>query len=132
MPAFELTPRFERDWRKLTAQQGNAFRKTVREAFIPDLDTPDQPFRPGLRITGVTAHPGVAEMTWAPDGRATFSYGEERIAGKAHVIWRPIGTTPCSPRPQGPDIRRDGDLPPRRASAGLPAATRQADLYYAQ
>lgn len=31
---------------------------------------------------------GVFELTWAPDGRATFSYGEVHIAGKAHVIWR--------------------------------------------
>jgi hypothetical protein len=56
------------------------------------LDAPDQPFRPGLRVKGVTAHPGVFEMTWAPDGRATFSYGEERVRGTAHVIWRLIGT----------------------------------------
>jgi len=135
MPAFELTPRFERcqwDWRKLTAQHRNAFRKTVREAFIPDLDTPDQPFRPGLRVKGVTAHPGVFEMTWAPDGRATFSYGEERIAGKAHVIWRRTGTHSIFTRLQGPDIRRDADLPPRRAPSGLPAATRQTNLHYAQ
>jgi hypothetical protein len=37
----------------------------------------------------VTTHPSAFEITWAPDGRATFSNGEERIAGKAHVIWRP-------------------------------------------
>jgi hypothetical protein len=43
-------------------------------------------------VKGVTAHPGVFEMTWAPDSRATFSYGNERIPGKAHVIWRRIGT----------------------------------------
>jgi hypothetical protein len=102
MPTFELTPRFERDWRKLTPQQREAFGKTIREAFVPDLDTPDQPFRPGLRVKGVTAHPGVFEMTWAPDGRATFSYGEERIAGKAHVIWRRIGTHSIFTPPPGP------------------------------
>ena len=53
MPTFELTPRFERDWRKLTSQQMEAFRKTIQEAFVPDLDAPDQRFRPGLRVKGV-------------------------------------------------------------------------------
>jgi hypothetical protein len=102
MPTFELAPRFERDWRKLTSHQKDAFRKTIREAFVPDLDAPEQPFRPGLRVKGVTAHPGVFEMTWAPDGRATFSYGEERIPGTVHVIWRRIGTHAIFTPPPGP------------------------------
>jgi hypothetical protein len=46
----------------------------------------------GLRVKGVTAHPGVFEMTWDNDGRATFNYGEERVPGQPHVIWRRIGT----------------------------------------
>jgi hypothetical protein len=59
-----------------------ASRRAIWEAFVPDLDTPDEPFRPGLRVKGLTAHLGVFEMTWGPHGRATFSYGEERIAGR--------------------------------------------------
>jgi hypothetical protein len=102
MPTFELTPRFERDWRKLAAQQRDAFQKVVAEAFVPDLDAPDRPFRPGLRVKVVTAHPGVFEMTWADDGRTTFSYGEERVAGKAHIIWRRIGTHAIFTPPPGP------------------------------
>ena len=102
MPTFELTPRFERDWRKLTAQQRNTFQKVVFEAFVPAVDAPDRPFRPGLRVKGVTAHPGIFEMTWAPDGRATFSYGEERVPGKAHIIWRRIGTHAIFTPPPGP------------------------------
>jgi len=43
-----------------------------------------------------------AEMTWDNDGRATFSYGEERIAGQAHVIWRRIGTHAIFTPPPGP------------------------------
>jgi hypothetical protein len=31
-------------------------------------------------------------MTWAPDGRATFSYGTPVKEGEAHIIWRRIGT----------------------------------------
>src|SRR3981081_2327826 len=94
MPTFELTSRFERDWRRLTSQQRDAFRKVVQEAFVPDLDTPDRPFRPGppflraVRVPGAAPHPGVFELPWARDGRAAFSYGEERVPGKAHVICR--------------------------------------------
>jgi len=30
-------------------------------------------------------------MTFAPDGRATFEYGEEVVKGERHVIWRRVG-----------------------------------------
>jgi hypothetical protein len=102
MPTFETLPRFERDWKNLTRQQQAAFRKVIREYFVPDLAAPDRPFRLGLRVKGVTVHPGVFEMTWDNDGRATFSYGEERIAGQAHVIWRRIGTHAIFTPPRGP------------------------------
>ncbi len=92
MPTFETPPRFERDSKNLARQQQAAFRKVITNYFVPDLAAPDRPFRPGLRVKGVTAHPGVFEMTWDNDGRATFSYGEERIAGQPHVICRRIGT----------------------------------------
>ena len=97
MPTFETLPRFERDWKHLTAQQQATFRKVITDAFVPDLAAPDRPFCPGLRVKGVTAHPGVFEMTWDNDGRATFSYGEERIPGQAHVIWRRVGTRDLHP-----------------------------------
>jgi hypothetical protein len=102
MPTFETLPRFERDWKKLSAQQQATFRKVVTEVFVPDLAEPDRPFRPGLRVKGVTARPGVFEMTWDSDGRATFAYGDERIAGQAHVIWRRIGTHAIFTPPPGP------------------------------
>jgi hypothetical protein len=37
-------------------------------------------------------------MTWAPDGRATFQYGESQGVG-AHVIWRRIGSHKVFRRP---------------------------------
>jgi len=40
----------------------------------------------------VSGHPGVYELTWAPDGRATFSLGDEVHPGHPHVIWRCVGT----------------------------------------
>ena len=49
-------------------------------------------FRRGLRVKDVQGAAGIFEMTWAPDGRATFQYGEERRPGDRHVIWRRIGT----------------------------------------
>lgn len=35
----------------------------------------------------------IFEMTWAPDGRATFELGEgHQTQGERHVVWRRIGT----------------------------------------
>jgi len=102
MPTLETLPRFERDWKNLTAHQRATFSKVIKEAFVPDLIVPDRPFRPGLRVKGVTAHSGVFEMTWDGDGRATFSYGTERVPGQAHIIWRRIGTHAIFTPPPGP------------------------------
>ncbi|GAA0992008.1 hypothetical protein GCM10009555_080330 [Acrocarpospora macrocephala] len=102
MPTFETTPRFERDWKKLSEPRQALFRKVVMETFVPDLAAPERPFRPGLRVKGVTAHPGVFEMTWDGDGRATFSYGEEQIPGEPHGVWRRIGTHSILTPPPGP------------------------------
>ena len=102
MPTFETLPRFERDWKKLTAQQQATFRKVVPDAFVPDLMAEDRPFRSGLRVKGVFGRPSVFEMTWDNDGRATFSYGPERIAGQAHILWRRIGTHAIFTPPPGP------------------------------
>jgi hypothetical protein len=102
MPTFETLPRFERDWKKLTPEQRALFRKVILESFVPDLAAPERPFRAGLRVKGVTAHPGVFEMTWDGDGRATFCYGEEKSAGEPHVIWRRIGTHAIFTPPPGP------------------------------
>ena len=92
MPTFETLPRFEQGWKNLTAQQRATFSKVIKEAFVPDLIVPDRPFRPGLRVKGATAHSVVFEMTWDSDGRATFSYGTERVPGQAHIIRRRMGT----------------------------------------
>lgn len=35
---------------------------------------------------------GVWEITFAPDWRATFEYGNEVIAGEPPVVWRRVGT----------------------------------------
>ncbi|MFI4977058.1 MAG: hypothetical protein ACHQC8_00035 [Solirubrobacterales bacterium] len=51
----------------------------------------DGSFPVALRVHRVQGAPGVWEITFAPDGRATFEYGEEIIAGEPHIIWRRIG-----------------------------------------
>jgi hypothetical protein len=35
----------------------------------------------------------VWEMSWAPDGRATFHYGESIKDGEHHIVWRRIGNS---------------------------------------
>lgn len=89
MATFEWFPRFRADFRKLSGQQQTAFLAAVSQ-LVADLRVGR--FRRGLRVKGVKGSPGVFEMTWAPDGRATFEYGAEVVAGQRHVIWRRIGT----------------------------------------
>jgi hypothetical protein len=43
-------------------------------------------YRPGLRVKRVRGTGSVWEMTFAPDGRATFEYGDELIPGQPHII----------------------------------------------
>ena len=92
MATFETLPRFEADWGTLTQEQQALFRKVVLEAFEPDLLLPHRPFRPTLRVRELAGFPGVFEMTWSDDGRATFSYGAERVPSQPHIVWRQIGS----------------------------------------
>jgi hypothetical protein len=90
MPTFTTTPRFRRDYSGLTQVQQERFRKIVITEFVPDADAGQ--FRPGLRVKGVRGTPGVFEMTWAQNGRATWQYGQPRRPGSPHIIWRRVGT----------------------------------------
>ena len=42
--------------------------------------------------------PGLFEMSWAPDGRATFMWDESIQPGKRHVIWVRCGDHGILPR----------------------------------
>ena len=90
MPTFERLRRFDRDFAALSDGQREAFRAAVQK-FVADLDR-GQGFRTGLRVKGIRGAPGMFEMTWAADGRATFSYGESRREGVTHIVWRRVGT----------------------------------------
>jgi hypothetical protein len=90
MPTYTKLPRFQKDFDQLSADDQERFRQAV-EKFIEDLKR-GRGFRPGLRVRGIQGAPGVFEMTWAPDGRATFEYGDRSRPGDAHVVWRRVGS----------------------------------------
>ncbi len=90
MPTYERLLRFNRDYEALSAEEKSAFKDAVRK-FVEDLER-GEGFRKGLRVKGVRGSPGVYEMTWAGDGRATFSYGNSVRKGEPHVIWRRVGS----------------------------------------
>lgn len=94
MPTYHVSSAFWRDFRKLTPEQRALF-KAAKARFAADLSAMEagrqNSFRPGLvrKLAGV---PGVFEMRWAPDGRATFSLGESVVSGLRHIEWLRCGT----------------------------------------
>ena len=98
MPTREVLASFWRDWDRLTPQQQRAFRAALVQ-FVADLGAGGQAFSPALGVKRIQGHPRVWEMSWAPDGRATFAYGQEVRSGEPHVIWRRVGTHSIFRRP---------------------------------
>jgi hypothetical protein len=90
MPTFKTRPRFRRDFEQLSADEKKRFLQAV-EKFVEDLEGGGG-FRSGLRVKGIQGAPGIFEMTWADDGRATFEYGAPVRAGHVHVVWRRVGS----------------------------------------
>ena len=95
MPTWERTARFYRDWQALGPEDRERFRKAARH-FVEDLRR--DRFRAGLRMKRVRGTDDLFEMTFAPDGRATFQYGPVKGTG-AHVIWRRVGRHDILRRP---------------------------------
>jgi hypothetical protein len=96
MPTWRLLVGFRQDLKNLTPQQRTAFQKAVAR-FVADLRAGK--FRKGLRVKKMSGYADVWEMTWAPDGRATFQYGEEVRPGEQHIVWRRIGSHDIVDRP---------------------------------
>jgi len=90
VPTFRWLPRFGAEFDRLAPAQQAAFLAAVA-LFVEDL-RPGGQFRTGLRVKGLRGGPGLFEVTWAPDGRATFRYGEPVGGGEAHIVWRRIGS----------------------------------------
>ncbi len=90
MPTYAWLARFRADFRRLSPTQQAAFLVAVQQVVF-DLEV-GRGFRKGLRVKGIQGASGIFEMTWAPDGRATFEYGPEVVEGQPHVTWRRVGT----------------------------------------
>lgn len=92
MPTYEWTAGFGRDLKALQSAEADLvqrFHEAVQQ-FIDDLDA-QRAFSKGLRVKAVQGAPGIREMTFAPDGRATWQFGPEQRPGIPHIIWRRIG-----------------------------------------
>jgi len=98
MPAREVLASFWRDWDRLSPKQQREFRTAVAQ-FIANLAENKQGFHPSLRVKRVQGHPGIWEMTWAYDGRATFQYDDAVQPGEPHIVWRRVGTHAIFRRP---------------------------------
>lgn len=90
MPTYEYPEAFFREFRRLPADQQRRFRAAVAELVIALGHRPPR-FPSRLRVKRVQGQRGVWELTFAPDGRATFEYGDEVTPGEAHVVWRRVG-----------------------------------------
>ena len=88
-PTYESRSSFGRDLSRLTPEQRKRFLGAVAE-MVADLRA-GRPFRPGLRIRRIAGTQHLWEMTFAPDGRATWQYGSPRRGGDPHIVWRRIG-----------------------------------------
>lgn len=93
---YESTPRFDRDFKGLNAEQRRAFIAVVPaftaacDAYAADVGGARWPA--ALRVRRMVGAPGVWEMTWSfasPDGRATFEL--VTVEGRLMVRWRRIG-----------------------------------------
>ena len=98
MPTRSVLASFFRDWQSLTPQQQRQFLAALRQ-FVADLKQSQPVFHPRLRVKRMQGHAAIWEMTWAPDGRATFEYGDEVQPGQPHIIWRRVGTHSIFKRP---------------------------------
>ena len=97
VPTFEWQALFDREWRALSAVQQRAFREAV-VAFVDDLRE-GTGFRKSLRVKKMQGREDVWEITWAPDGRATFHFGTPAAEGQPHIVWRRIRTHKIFTRP---------------------------------
>jgi len=88
---YSRTDQFLKDWADLDPADKARFKTVVRERFVPDLES-GHGFRPGLRVKRVESTSSVWEMTFAPDGRATWQYADDSRTDDPHVVWRRVGT----------------------------------------
>lgn len=90
MPTFERLARFDRAFRRLPRELQRAFLE-ILPAFVAALREKPPSFPLALRVKRVQGKTAIWEVTFAPEGRARFTYGAELIAGQAHIVWRRVG-----------------------------------------
>ena len=90
MPTYEYPEAFLREFRRMSPEQRRRFLVAVARLVEALHERPPR-VPAGLRVKAVQGTAGVWELTFAPDGRATFAYGAEQRPGEPHVIWRRIG-----------------------------------------
>jgi hypothetical protein len=90
VPTYDLPEQVFREFQKLSLEQQRRFLRALGE-FVQGLRQQPPTFPPRLRVKRVQGHPGVWELSFAGDGRATFEYGAEQSRGEPHVVWRRIG-----------------------------------------
>lgn len=95
-PAYESFGSFDREFVSLSVGDREKFLGAVTK-FREDLMRGQ--FRKGLRVKRVQGTTGIFEMTFAPDGRATWQFGDEVVKGEPHIVWRRIGTHDIFDRP---------------------------------
>ena len=89
MPTHDEMAQFLREFVKLGDVEQDLFIDAMK-MMVADLRAKRQ-MRTSLRVKAVQGHSGIFEMTWAADGRATFTFGAEQQPGETHIIWRRIG-----------------------------------------
>lgn len=90
MPTYDVLPGCWLDYRQLDLDARKEFMAKV-QLFIHALSEEPVIFPNELRIHKLK---GLEywSMTWAPDGRAVFIWGDEVIPGERHVIWIGVGS----------------------------------------
>jgi len=73
----------------------------ARDELVAGLRERPPQFAPRLRVKRVQGTEDVWELSWAADGRATFRYGDEVVAGQPHIIWLRIGSHGVLDDPRG-------------------------------
>jgi len=99
-PTYEASQRFLRELRRLSGEQRRAF-LDARDELVAGLRERPPQFAPRLRVKRVQGTEDVWELSWAADGRATFRYGDEVVAGQPHIIWLRIGSHGVLDDPRG-------------------------------
>jgi len=86
-------------WR-LSSVTGRRWRSGLgdRQSWLRVFLHPEHAVK-SLRVKKMAGYDDVWELTWAPDGRATFEYGASVKEGHPHVRWRRVGTHDIFKRP---------------------------------